>query len=238
MKGLTKRMKTAREVVGLTSAEKVVVNLDEAVKRIKSAAKAKFDETVDLAVRLGIDTAKSDQNVRGTVILPGGTGKSVRIAVLAQGDKQKEATEAGADYVGGAELAQKIQGGWFDFDVAIATPDMMKEVGKLGKILGPRGLMPNPKTGTVTFEVTKAVKEFKAGKVEYRNDKSGNVHVPVGKASFAETALLDNLKAVIGAIIRSKPRTAKGTYLKGIFLSSTMGPGIKVDLNSIKDIGR
>jgi len=192
-------------------------------------ASAKFDETVDIAIRLGVDPRKADQMVRGTVGLPSGTGKDVRVAVFAAGDAAEEARTAGADIVGADDLAAQIEAGKFDFDVAIATPDMMPLVGRLGRALGPRGLMPNPKTGTVTTDVAKTVEEFKAGKVEYRTDRYGNVHVPVGKASFEARALLENYQAVLDEILRAKPASAKGRYLKAITLSSTMGPGVHVD---------
>lgn len=204
-------------------------DLPGAVKAVKACAKAKFDETVDVALRLGIDPRHSDQQVRGTVVLPHGTGKSVRVLVLTKGDKIKEAEAAGADMAGADEFLGKIKEGWLDFDAVVATPDMMAEVGKLGKILGPRGLMPNPKTGTVTFDVTKAVKELKAGKIEFRVDKGGNLHVPFGKASFNEDALLQNLEAFLAEVMRARPAAAKGAYLKSVTLSTTMGPGIKVD---------
>jgi large subunit ribosomal protein L1 len=204
-------------------------DLAEAIKAVKACAKAKFDETVDVAVRLGVDPKHADQQVRGTVVLPHGTGKTVRVLVLAKGEKAKEAEAAGADFAGADEFLAKIKDGWLDFDAIVATPDMMAEVGKLGKVLGPRGLMPNPKTGTVTFDVTKAVKELKAGKIEFRVDKGGNLHIPVGKASFQEDALLANLKAFLAEILRVKPSAAKGAYVKSVTLSTTMGPGIKVD---------
>jgi len=203
--------------------------LGEAVNLLKGAPAAKFDESVDFAARLGIDPKKSDQQIRGTVVLPHGTGKSVKVLVLTRGEKEKEAQEAGADHVGSAEIIEKIKEGWTEFDVAIATPDLMPEVGKLGKILGPRGLMPNPKSGTVTFDVAKAVKEAKAGKVEYRVDKAGNVHVAVGKISFPSEHILENARMVLGEIMRTKPSSAKGQYIKSLTLSSTMGPGIKID---------
>jgi large subunit ribosomal protein L1 len=202
---------------------------NEAVDLVKSLPAATFDETVELVVRLGVDPRKADQIVRGTVALPSGTGKDVRVAVFAAGEAANEAREAGADIVGSDDLAAQIEGGMLDFDVAIATPDLMPLVGRLGRVLGPRGLMPNPKTGTVTPEVGKAVGEFKGGKVEYRTDRYGNVHVPVGKVSFDAEALLDNFRAVMDELQRAKPAAAKGRYLKRIALSSTMGPGIKVD---------
>ncbi len=200
----------------------------DAVEIVKKTATAKFDETVEASVRLGIDPKRSDQQVRGAVVLPFGTGKTVRVAVFAKGEKAKEAEAAGADYVGAEDLAEKVQGGWMDFDVAVATPDMMGIVGKLGRILGPRGLMPNPKTGTVTFEVAKAIQDIKAGKVEYRADKTGIVHVPIGKASFEAPRLLGNLGALMDAIIKAKPAAARGTYIKSVAVSTTMGPGVKL----------
>lgn len=208
-------------------------SLDEALKLIKELSYAKFDETVEMAFNLGVDPKKTDQVVRGTVALPHGTGKKVRVLVFAKGEKEKEALEAGADYVGAEDLVEKIQKGWLDFDKAVATPDIMGLVGKLGKILGPRGLMPNPKLGTVTFDVAKAVKEIKAGKVEYKTDKAGVVHVPIGKVSFDAERLIENAKTVIDSVARAKPSTSKGKYMKKIVVSSTMGPGIKIDLNRI-----
>ena len=201
----------------------------EAVDLVRSLANANFDETVELVVRLGVDPRKADQIVRGTVALPSGTGKDVRVAVFAAGEAATAAREAGASVVGADDLAEQVQGGMLDFDVAIATPDLMPLVGRLGRVLGPRGLMPNPKTGTVTPDVAKAVAEFKGGKVEYRTDRYGNVHVPVGKASFTSEALLDNVRAVMDELHRAKPAAAKGRYVKRVTLSSTMGPGIKVD---------
>ena len=212
--------------------------LPEAVGLVKKTATAKFDETVELIANLGIDTKKADQQVRGTVSLPHGTGKSVRVLVFAEGEAANEAKAAGADHVGSEDLVKQINEGFVDFEIAIATPDMMRHVGKLGKVLGPRGLMPNPKTGTVTNEVGKAVKEFKSGKIEYRADKASGIHVPVGKASFTQDQLLDNVKMVIAALMRAKPTTAKGTYMKSIYLCSTMGPGIKVDTTELRDITR
>lgn len=203
--------------------------LEEAVSMARDIAWAKFDETLDMAIRLGVDPRHSDQVVRGAVVLPHGMGKSVKVVVFAKGEKEKEAKEAGADYVGAEELAEKISNGWMDFDRVVATPDIMGIVGKLGRILGPRGLMPNPKLGTVTFDVGKAVKEIKVGKVEYRVDKAAIVHVPVGKLSFDTRRLYENVVTVIESIIKAKPASSKGRYLKTITLSSTMGPGIKVD---------
>ncbi|AFK86016.1 50S ribosomal protein L1 [Thermoanaerobacterium aotearoense SCUT27] len=203
---------------------------NEAVDLVLKTAKAKFDETVDLSVRLGVDPRHADQQVRGTVILPHGTGKTVRVLVFAKGDKAKEAEAAGAEYVGAEELVTKIQNeNWFDYDVVIATPDMMGVVGRLGKVLGPKGLMPNPKAGTVTFDIEKAVKDVKAGKIEYRVDKNSIIHVPIGKVSFGQEKLVENFKTIMDAIIRSKPAAAKGQYLRSVVLSSTMGPGIKVN---------
>jgi large subunit ribosomal protein L1 len=207
--------------------------VDEACALVGKTAKKKFDETVDVAIRLGVDPKHADQMVRGAVVLPHGIGKTVRIAVFAKGDKAREAQEAGADTVGAEDLAAKVQEGWLDFDVAIATPDMMGVVGRLGKVLGPRGLMPNPKVGTVTADVTRAVREAKAGKVEFRVEKAGIVHVPVGKASFDVKRLTDNVNAILDTVMRAKPATAKGTYLKGISLSTTMGPGIRLDTAAI-----
>jgi len=204
-------------------------SLAEAIGLVKEAATAKFDESVEVAANLNVDPKKADQQVRGTVVLPHGTGKSVKILVLTRGEKEKEAQEAGADFVGSNEFIDKIKEGWTDFDVAIATPDMMGDVGKLGKILGPRGLMPNPKSGTVTFEVAKAVQEAKAGKVEYRVDKAGNIHVAVGKVSFGPEQLKENTRVLLGELVRAKPSAAKGQYIKSLTLSSTMGPGVRVD---------
>jgi large subunit ribosomal protein L1 len=201
----------------------------EAVDLVKEMAPAKFDETVELAIRLGVDPRKADQIVRGTLSLPAGTGRTARVVVFAQGDGAAEARAAGADEVGADDLVARIEGGFLDFDVAIATPDMMGQVGKLGRVLGPRGLMPNPKTGTVTTDVGKAVVEFKGGRVEYRTDKVGNVHVRVGKASFTREQLLQNLHAVVEELMRAKPAAAKGRYLRGVTLSSTMGPGVHID---------
>jgi large subunit ribosomal protein L1 len=201
----------------------------EAIDLVKAMATRKFDETVEAAFRLGVDPRKADQMIRGTVSLPNGTGKSARVAVFAAGDAAREATDAGADYVGADDLIAQVEGGMMDFDVAIATPDLMGQVGKLGRTLGPRGLMPNPKTGTVTNDVGKTVAEFKAGKVEYRTDRYGNVHVPIGKASFETTALVENYHAVLDELLRAKPASAKGRYIKSVATSSTMGPGVKVD---------
>ncbi len=201
----------------------------EAIELVLKTAKAKFDETIDLAIRLGVDPRHADQQVRGTVILPNGTGKSEKVLVLAKGDKAREAEDAGADYVGAEEMLEKIEKeNWFDYDVIVATPDMMSKVGRLGRILGPKGLMPNPKSGTVTFDVGKAVNEVKAGKIEYRVDKTAIIHVPIGKKSFGNDKLLENYKVIMDAIMKAKPAVTKGQYIKNIVLSSTMGPGVKV----------
>ncbi|HOB35400.1 MAG: 50S ribosomal protein L1 [Firmicutes bacterium] len=201
----------------------------EALEIVKNMASAKFDETVELAVKLGVNPKHADQQLRGAVVLPHGTGKSVKVLVFAKGEKAAEAEKAGADYVGDADLIEKIQGGWLDFDVAVATPDMMGAVGKLGRILGPKGLMPNPKTGTVTMDVARAVKEIKAGKIEYRTERAGIVHVPIGKVSFAVEQLLENFMTVIETLIKVKPAAAKGQYLRSVTVSSTMGPGVKIN---------
>jgi large subunit ribosomal protein L1 len=208
--------------------------LKEALHAVKDAAYAKFDETVELVARLGVDPKKSDQMVRGTVVMPHGMGKPVRVLVFAKGEKDKEARDAGADFVGAEDIAEKIQKeNWLDFDKAVATPDMMGLVGRLGKILGPRGLMPNPKLGTVTMDVARAVKEIKAGKADYKVDKAGNVHMPIGKVSFNEDALADNAMAAIESILKAKPATAKGKYLKKLSVTSTMGPGVKIDVTTV-----
>ena len=210
--------------------------LEEGLRLAKETARAKFDETVEMAVRLGVDPRQADQNVRGTVSLPHGMGKAVRVLAFAKGEKEKEAQEAGADFVGSEELIKKISDGWFDFDKTVATPDMMAAVGRIGKILGPRGLMPNPRTGTVTADIGKAVKEIKAGKLEFRVDKAGNVHVPVGKASFSPERLTENARAVLTSILRAKPASAKGNYIRAVTVSTTMGPGIKIDLSQVRSI--
>jgi len=207
--------------------------LDEAVALVKAAAFAKFDETVDAAVRLGVDPRHADQVVRGTVVLPHGTGKSVRVLVVAQGDKAKEAETAGADFVG-TEFIQKLKDGWLECDVIVATPDVMGQLGALGRILGPRGLMPNPKAGTVTMDVARAVREIKAGKIEFRVDKTGNVHAPIGKVSFSASQLRDNLAAFLDTILKAKPSAAKGTYLRSATISSTMGPGVRLDTSGYR----
>jgi large subunit ribosomal protein L1 len=208
----------------------------EAVKVLKEVPAAKFDETVELSIRLGVDPRKPDQQVRGALALPRGTGKDMRVVVFAQGEKAKQAEEAGADVVGGDDLADRISGGWLDFDAIVAAPDMMPAVGKLGRVLGPRGLMPNPKSGTVTDDVAKAVKDIKGGQVEYRTDKHGNLHIIMGKKSFEEAALIDNYAAIIDEIYRVKPAAAKGRYLKSVTMATTMGPGIRIDPQKSKDL--
>ena len=208
-------------------------SVQEAIELVKKTNTTKFDATVEVAFRLGVDPKKADQQIRGAVVLPNGTGKTQRVLVFAKGEKAKEAEAAGADYVGDADYINKIQQGWFDFDVVVATPDMMGEVGKLGRVLGPKGLMPNPKTGTVTFDVTKAVNEIKAGKVEYRVDKAGNIHVPIGKVSFEDAKLVENFKTIADTLLKVKPSAAKGTYMKNVTVASTMGPGVKVDPSSV-----
>jgi len=224
---MPKRGKKYKQALALVDRQKIY-EPGEAFEILKKASYAKFDETVEAAVRLGVDPRHADQKVRGTLVLPHGTGKSVRALVFAKGDKAKEAEEAGADFVGAEDLAEKIQGGWLDFDVAIATPDMMGVVSKLGRILGPRGLMPNPKVGTVTNDVGKAVEESKAGKIEFNVDKAGIVHVSIGKISFEVNQLIENYWALIDALLKAKPAAAKGQYLRGAYVSSTMGPSIKV----------
>jgi len=212
--------------------------LEEAVQLAVKASYVKFDETVDMAVRLGVDPRHADQMVRGAVVLPNGTGKTTRVLVFAKGEKEKEALDSGADVVGSEELIEKIKGGWLEFDKAVATPDLMGQVGKIGKILGPRGLMPNAKTGTVTFDVAKAIREIKAGKIEFRVEKNGIVHAPMGRVSFGLDKLIPNILSFFETILRLKPSSAKGTYLKSITISTTMGPGIKIDPSFIKDIGK
>jgi len=231
MKKAGKKVEGARKLV-----EARLYKLSEATELIKKTHHTKFNETVELAINLGVDPKHSDQVVRGTVVLPHGLGKSVRVLVLASGEKQREATDAGAEFVGGDDMVQKIIEGWTDFDAVIATPDMMRAAGKLGKVLGPRGLMPNPKTGTVTMDITKAVKETKAGKVEFRVDKAGIVHCPVGKIQFAAANLAENAHAIIVAVVKAKPAAAKGKYVKKITLTSTMGPGINVDLTEAETL--
>jgi len=226
---MPKHGKKYQEAVKLIDKNKVY-EVSEAIELVKKAASAKFDETVEAAYRLGVDPKRADQQIRGAVVLPHGTGKVQRVLVFAKGEKAKEAEAAGADYVGDADMIAKIQGGWFDFDVVVATPDMMGEVGKLGRVLGPKGLMPNPKTGTVTFDVTKAVNEIKAGKIEYRVDKAGNIHAPIGKVSFDANKLEENLAALTEALNRAKPAAAKGVYMRNVTNSSTMGPGVRVNV--------
>ena len=208
--------------------------LAEAIQKMKEVKFAKFDETMEISLKMGVDPKHADQMIRGTVVLPHGTGKDKKVLVIASGDKVKEAEEAGADFVGGAEMAKKIQEGWLDFDAVISTPDMMREVGKLGRVLGPRGMMPNPKTGTVTFDVAKAVKEIKAGKVEFRVDKTAIIHVPLGRLSFEDSMLLENANTLIAAIVKARPAAAKGKYVETVYLASTMGPGIALDPDAIQ----
>jgi len=225
--------KSYRDVVGKVDRNRKC-NLQEGVQLVKETARAKFDETVELAVRLGVDPRQADQNVRGAVVLPHGTGKTVRVLAFAKGEKEKEAQGAGADVVGGEDLIKKIREGWLDFDKVVATPDMMASVGKIGKILGPRGLMPNPKVGTVTAEIGRAVREIKAGKLEFRVDKAGIIHLPIGKVSFNQDRLFENASAVLATLVRSKPASAKGNYIRGVALCTTMGPGIKVDPSQLR----
>ena len=231
MRARGKNYKAARQQVPVKPHK-----IEEAVPLIQKVKFAKFDETVELAVRLGVDPKHSDQMVRGTVVLPHGLGKSKRVLVIANAEKQREAKEAGADEIGGEELVEKINGGWMDFDAVVATPDMMRAVGKLGKVLGPRGLMPNPKTGTVTPDIAKAVQEIKAGKVEFRVDKAGVVHAPIGKMSFAAASLIANAHALMDNIVKAKPAAAKGRYLKSVTMSSTMGPGVKIDTSHVDEL--
>ena len=230
---MAKGGKKYQEAAKLVDASKLY-EPEEAVALVKQTARAKFDETVEVAIRLGVDPKKQDQAVRGVVVLPHGTGKTQRVLVFAKGDKAKEAEAAGADYVGDVDLIHKIQQGWFEFDVCVATPDMMSEVGKLGRILGGKGLMPNPKAGTVTFDVAKAVQEIKAGKIEYRLDKAGQIHAPIGKVSFDADKLAENFRALVDAVNRSKPAAAKGVYLKSIAVSSTMGPSVRVNAAALR----
>ena len=210
-----------------------LTQLTEAVELVKKTSFTKFDASVEVAFRLGVDPKKADQQIRGAVVLPNGTGKTQRVLVFAKGEKAKEAEAAGADYVGDTEYINKISEGWFEFDVIVATPDMMGEVGKLGRTLGPKGLMPNPKTGTVTFDVAKAVNEIKAGKVEYRVDKAGNVHVPIGKVSFEDEKLVENFNTIFDTMVKVKPAAAKGTYMKNVAITSTMGPSVKIDASTV-----
>lgn len=227
----SKKYQAALEKFDATSS----YSIEEAVKLAQETSTVNFDASVEVAFRLGIDTRKNDQQIRGAIVLPHGTGKSQRVLVFAKGEKLKEAQEAGADYAGDQEFVEKINGGWFDFDVIVATPDMMGEVGKLGRVLGPKGLMPNPKTGTVTMDVKKAVEEIKAGKVEYRAEKSGIVHAAIGKVSFDTEKLVENFNALHDALTKAKPASSKGTYFKTVAVSSTMGPGIKVDNNEVRN---
>lgn len=225
-----KKYQAATQVI----SKDAVYEANEAIELVKKASTAKFDETVEVAVRLGVDPKKQDQQVRGVVVLPHGTGKVKRVLVFAKGEKAKEAEQAGADFVGDQDMINKIQQGWFDFDVCVATPDMMAEVGKLGRLLGGKGLMPNPKAGTVTFDVARAIQEIKAGKIEYRLDKAGQIHAPIGKVSFDSAKLQENLQTLVDALQKAKPAAAKGVYLKNISISSTMGPGAKLNLQSWK----
>lgn len=233
-----KRYRNSSEVLRKAAPDGKVGSLEEAIKIIKQLETAKFDETVEVAARLGVDPRHSDQQVRGTVVLPHGTGKKVRILVLCRGDKEAEAREAGADHVGFEDYLKKMQEGWLDVDSIIATPDVMGEVGKLGRILGPRGLMPNPKSGTVTFDVAKAVRDIQGGKIDFRVDKGANVQAPIGKTSFDENALFENSAAFIREIIRSKPSAAKGTYLRSVTVSTTMGPGVKIETGALASLMR
>jgi large subunit ribosomal protein L1 len=232
MPALTKRQKASSAVYDGVKE----LGVEEAMEVLGKLPRAKFDETVDLSLRLGVDPKHADQMVRGAVVLPHGIGKSVRVAVFAKGEKEREAREAGADVVGAEDLVERVQGGWLEFDSTIATPDLMGQVGRLGKVLGPRGLMPNPKLGTVTFDIGRAVREAKAGKVEFRVDKAGNVHVPVGKRSFSTEQISANALALLEAIVRAKPAAAKGQYLRSITVSSTMSPGIKVDVQRVASL--
>jgi large subunit ribosomal protein L1 len=229
---MTKRGKKYSEAAKLVDRSKAYP-INEAVELVKKTSFTKFDASVEVAFRLGVDPKKADQQIRGAVVLPNGTGKTQRVLVFAKGPKAKEAEAAGADYVGDSEYINKINQGWFEFDVIVATPDMMGEVGKLGRTLGPKGLMPNPKTGTVTFDVTKAVNEIKAGKVEYRVDKAGNIHVPIGKASFEDSKLVENFNTIFETMQKVKPAASKGTYMKNVAITSTMGPSVKVDPSSV-----
>jgi large subunit ribosomal protein L1 len=224
-----KKYTAARAQVGVDRQ----YSIEEAIPLVQKVKYAKFDETVELTLRLGVDPKHADQMVRGTVVLPHGLGKTKRVLAIAGGEKQKEAQDAGADFVGGEDVVEKIMGGWVDFDAVVATPDMMRAVGKLGKVLGPRGLMPNPKTGTVSTDIAKAVKEIKAGKVEFRVDKTGIIHAPVGKTSFSGQSLIDNAHALVDSIVKAKPAAAKGKYLRSVTLSSTMGPGVRIDTTHI-----
>lgn len=227
-----KKYTGSREKIGAGAAD----GFEDAVQKTIDSSYVKFDESIDVAVRLGVDPRHADQMVRGSVILPNGTGKEVKILVFAKGEKEKEALDAGADFAGSDELIEKIKGGWFGFDKAVATPDMMGTVGKIGKLLGPRGLMPNAKTGTVTFDITRAVDELKAGKIDFRVEKAGIVHVPVGRVSFGVEKIVQNITAFLETILRLKPASSKGTYLKGIALSTTMGPGVRIDAAHVKEL--
>jgi large subunit ribosomal protein L1 len=229
---MAKRGKKYTEAVKLIERSKAY-SVTEAVELVKKTSTTKFDASVEVAFRLGVDPKKADQQIRGAVVLPNGTGKTQRVLVFAKGEKAKEAEAAGADYVGDTEYINKISGGWFEFDVIVATPDMMGEVGKLGRTLGPKGLMPNPKTGTVTFDVAKAVGEIKAGKVEYRVDKAGNIHVPIGKVSFEDEKLVENFNTIFDTMVKVKPAAAKGTYMKNVAITSTMGPSVKIDGSTV-----
>lgn len=230
---MAKKGKKYQEALKLVDRTKSY-DAKEAIALLKEASHAKFDETVEVAFRLGVDPKKADQQIRGATVLPHGTGKTQRVLVFAKGDKAKEAEAAGADFVGDQEMINKINQGWFDFDVIVATPDMMAEVGKLGRVLGPKGLMPNPKTGTVTFDVEKAVNEIKAGKVEYRVDKQSNIHVPIGKLSFDDEKLIENFVAITETLVKVKPQAAKGVYMRNVSVTSTMGPGVKVDISEYR----
>ncbi len=229
---MAKKGKKYVEATKLVDRQKAY-SVAEAIELVKKTSTVKFDATVEVAFRLGVDPKKADQQIRGAVVLPNGTGKTQKVLVFAKGEKAKEAEAAGADFVGDSDMINKIQQGWFDFDVIVATPDMMAEVGKLGRVLGPKGLMPNPKTGTVTFDVTKAVNEIKAGKVEYRVDKAGNIHVGIGKVSFEDSKLAENLQTMVETMQKAKPAAAKGTYMKNVSIASTMGPGIKIDVSTL-----
>ncbi len=231
---MVKRGKKYRKVRELIDTTKKYL-LDEAIEKVLATHYANFDESVDMAINLGVDPRKADQNIRGSVVLPHGTGKTVRVLAIAKGEKAKEAQEAGADYVGAEDVIEKIKEGWLDFDKVVATPDMMGQVGKIGRILGPRGLMPNAKTGTVTFDIGKAVKDIKGGKVDFRVDRAGVVHIPIGRVSFGPEKIKDNFAAVAETILRMKPASAKGTYVKGVALSSTMGPGVRLDPAEMKN---
>ncbi|KMK74853.1 50S ribosomal protein L1 [Alkalihalobacillus pseudalcaliphilus] len=229
---MAKKSKKYQDAIKLVDRDTAYL-VDEALELVKKTATAKFDETVEVAVRLGVDPKKADQQIRGAVVLPNGTGKTQSVLVFAKGEKAKEAEAAGADFVGDEDYINKINQGWFEFDVIVATPDMMAQVGKLGRVLGPKGLMPNPKTGTVTFDVEKAINEIKAGKVEYRVDKAGNIHVPIGKVSFETEKLTENFKTIIDTLMKAKPAAAKGTYVKNVTVASTMGPGVRVNASAL-----